>query len=328
MSQATDFLSREEIAQLTRPSDARGALSVFVTWGLVAGALALVARWPSVPTVALALVLVGGRQLGLAILMHEASHRSLFRTRWLNDAVGTWLCAAPMWLHLDLYREHHLKHHSFTNSDADPDLGLVAPFPVSRASLARKLLRDVLGVTGLRRVLGLTLMDLGYLTYTASVGARRTGEGRSAAQVLKHGVTRLGPMLLTNAALFGAVWLAGAPWLYAVWLGAYLTTFSLFLRVRSLAEHACTARNADMLANTRTTRAHLLARLTVAPHHVNFHLEHHLLMTVPHYRLPALHRVLEAKGVLARATTAPGYLEVLRRVSSPASGEVQPTASA
>lgn len=323
MSQATDFLSRDEIAQLTRPSDARGALSVFVTWGLIAGSLALAARWPGVWTVALALVLIGGRQLGLAILMHEASHRSLFRTRWLNDVVGKWLCAAPMWLHLDLYREHHLRHHSFTNSDADPDLGLVAPFPVSRASLARKLLRDVFGVTGLKRVVGLTLMDLGYLTYTASVGARRTGSERSLGQVLKHGVARLGPVLLTNAIFFGVLWLAGAPWLFAVWVGAYLTTFSLFLRVRSLAEHACTSRTGDMLANTRTTRANVLARLTVAPHHVNLHLEHHLLMTVPHYRLTELHRLLEQKGVLARATTAHGYFDVLRLVSS-----VPPSASA
>jgi hypothetical protein len=27
--------------------------------------------------------------------MHEAAHRALFRTPWLNENVGTWLCAAP-----------------------------------------------------------------------------------------------------------------------------------------------------------------------------------------------------------------------------------------
>jgi fatty acid desaturase len=69
---------------------------------------------------------------------------------------------------------------------------------------------------------------------------------------------------------------------------------------------------------TRTTRAGLLARVTVAPHHVNHHLEHHLLMTVPHYRLPALHALLRARGVLPEASLAGSYGEVIRAVTTPA----------
>jgi fatty acid desaturase len=65
--------------------------------------------------------------------------------------------------------------------------------------------------------------------------------------------------------------------------------------------------------NTRTTLANPLARLTVAPHHVNFHLEHHLLPKVPHYRLRAFHELLEARGAYADATMANGYASVLRQ---------------
>ncbi|MBI3198302.1 MAG: fatty acid desaturase [Rhodospirillales bacterium] len=39
--------------------------------------------------------------------------------------------------------------------------------------------------------------------------------------------------------------------------------------------------------NTRTTYAGPLARLFLAPYPVNFHLEHHLFMFVPCWRLPA-----------------------------------------
>jgi fatty acid desaturase len=92
---------------------------------------------------------------------------------------------------------------------------------------------------------------------------------------------------------------------------AYLTTFTLFLRLRSLAEHACMERTDDPLRNTRTTRANLLARATVAPLHVNYHLEHHLLPTVPWFRLPALARRLA--GQVPPPT--PGYVDVLRAVS-------------
>jgi fatty acid desaturase len=90
------------------------------------------------------------------------------------------------------------------------------------------------------------------------------------------------------------------------------------MRIRSIAEHAVIDDPADPLGNTRTTRANLLERLLLAPNRVNFHLEHHLLMTVPHYKLARLHRVLKERGVLAGACVASGYLEVLRRAASAA----------
>ena len=45
----------------------------------------------------------------------------------------------------------------------------------------------------------------------------------------------------------------------------------------------------------------MLGRALLFPHHVNYHLEHHLYPAVPHYRLPALHRLLAAKGALEGA---------------------------
>ena len=84
--------------------------------------------------------------------------------------------------------------------------------------------------------------------------------------------------------------------------------------MRSIAEHACTSTSDNPFLNTRTTRANLLARMTVAPHGVNYHLEHHLLPTVPHHQLPALHRLLHARGGGRIQAPAAHYREVLRRV--------------
>ncbi len=42
----------------------------------------------------------------------------------------------------------------------------------------------------------------------------------------------------------------------------------------------------------------MLGRALLFPHHVNYHLEHHLYPAVPHYHLPRLHRLLAAKGAL------------------------------
>lgn len=311
---AATWLSPEEIATFTTASDVRGALSVLTTWGLIAGAFALLAAFPTNPFAwAATLILLGGRHLALAILMHECSHQSLFRTRWLNDVVGKWLCAAPVWQRLGDYRVHHAKHHSRTSLEDDPDLGLADAFPTTRASLARKFLRDLTGVAFVRRVLGLLAMDAGLITYTASTSAKKIEPRPPLRTMLANLARHLGPVLLTNLTLWALLAATGNGWLYGVWVLAWATTFSVFVRIRSIAEHGMTKTSTDALLNTRTTLANPLARLTVAPHHVNFHLEHHLLPKVPHYRLRAFHALLESRGAYADATMATGYASVLRQ---------------
>jgi len=310
----TEVLRRDEIRALLVLSDIAGIRSLARTWGLIALAFAGAALWPHPIVWAVAIVVVGGRQLALAVLVHECAHRSLFRTRWLNDVAGRWLCGAPIWADLGRYRIHHLAHHRNTNTDADPDIGLVLPFPTSLAGVRRKLQRDLLGWAGLRRAFGLFLMDLGLLTYTASTGARRCPFDPHRA--LRGFIVYTGPVLLTNGATLAVLWAFGHAWLYALWVFAWLTTYGAFLRIRAWAEHACTARVEDPFHNTRTTRAGLLARLTCAPHQVNYHLEHHLLMTVPHYRLPAMHALLRARGVFGPHNYANGYFNIIRTIAS------------
>jgi fatty acid desaturase len=73
---------------------------------------------------------------------------------------------------------------------------------------------------------------------------------------------------------------------------------------------------ADPLRNTRTTLARWWERIFLAPNRVNYHLEHHLLMTVPHTNLPKLHRMLADRGLLDGALVTKGYAAVLRRAAS------------
>jgi fatty acid desaturase len=228
-----------------------------------------------------------------------------------------WLCAYPAGNDMTRYREHHLRHHAYTQTEKDPDLCLSEPFPVTKNSLARKFLRDLIGITGVKRVMGIILIDLGFYTYTISAGAQKIDQtGRKFSDILKLAVKNWHGVILTNAIFVGILWLTGHVELYLLWILSYLTTYSVFLRVRSMAEHAATPDVEDPLNNTRTTVANILARVTVAPHHVNYHLEHHLLMTVPHYRLPRMHRLIKARGIFESACLAPGYLNVLKVMAS------------
>jgi fatty acid desaturase len=311
-----DILSIEEIRALTRRSNAAGWWAVGSTWAIIAGTFALVAYFPNPFVFALAVVVLGGRQLALAILMHEASHRTLFESRVLNDVVADWLCARPIGNDVARYKRHHLRHHAHTGTAEDPDLGLAAPFPTSRRSLARKFARDLLGPTGLKRVIGQWMIDCEAIEYTVSTEVKPIPRGdRTRMDYVRAGLRNGGGYLLTNVVMIAILAATGHVLVYSAWLVASLTTFNLFIRIRSLAEHACTEQSADSFRNTRTTRAGFLARLTVAPIRVNYHLEHHLLVAIPYFRLPAAHALLRARGA---AGPAPSYLSVLREVSAAA----------
>lgn len=309
-TRAADVLGREEIRALTRSSDVAGACAVVGTWAMIAGTFVALARWPHPLVFVVAVVVLGGRQLALAVMMHEAAHGTLFRTRFLNEVVADVVCARPVGADVARYRKHHLGHHAHTGTERDPDLGLASAFPVTRASMARKLARDLSGISGLRRLLAMLAMDAELLSYSVGGDARRR-PWRGLSAHLRALVRNGSGALLANLALLLALTLAGHPWLYLAWGVANLTTYGLFLRVRSIAEHACMERTADPMRNTRTTRANVLARLTVAPLNVSHHLEHHLLPTVPYFRLPALGRALAERGAMPSASTAPGYLAVL-----------------
>jgi fatty acid desaturase len=311
-----DVFAPDEIRALTRRSDAAGFWAIGSTWAAIGFTFAALARFPHPITYAVAVVVLGGRQLALAILMHEAAHRTLFKRRVMNDVLADWSCARPMMNDLAAYRRHHLQHHAHTNDALDPDIGLVLPFPTSRASIARKFARDLLGATGIKRALGQLLMSFEVLEYTvANDTQRRPREGRRVSDYVRAGVKNTAGFVVTNLAIAGVLAASGHLWVYSAWVVANLTTFNLFLRIRSLAEHACTERSSDPLYNTRTTRAGMLARLTVAPLRVNYHLEHHLITAVPYFRLPTLHRLLRERGIVA---APPGYAEVIALVSGSA----------
>ncbi len=309
-----DIFSAAEIEQLTRKSDLAGLWVLVRTWGVSALGFAVLIHWPHPLVWGLVVVLLGGQQLCCAIATHEAAHRSLFRARWLNQYVIDWLCARPVWLDVERYRTHHMRHHSHTGTDKDPDLTLVDMYPTDVAGMARRMLRDLLGLTALKRVVGLFLMDIGAMHYTVSgdVSWRPRSE-RSVRGYVANGVRYLGPMLLSNLMLLGVLWACGAAWAYWAWLLAYMTTFSVFLRIRAMAEHACLPGGANMFDNTRTTRAGWLARCCVAPLNVNFHREHHLMASVPYHRLPQMHRMLRERGL---TDAPPSYWDVVRQAMS------------
>lgn len=306
------MLTPEERKQLLTIDPVRSWWMVASNWLLVLAAMALVAWMPNPITILLALFVIAARQLGMAVVMHEAAHRTLFRNRQLNDWVGNWLAAYPVWAEVAPYRAYHLTHHARTGTDQDPDLGLAAPFPITRASFRRKVWRDLSGQTGWKQAKAVFRRDVGW----ARAGRNQRSLGMNEGEQPDVGWHKLIPIATTNGILLGLLTLAGHPALYLLWVVSWLTTYRLVTRLRSIAEHGMVPDRLDPLRNTRTTLASWWERLLVAPNRVNFHLEHHLLMTVPHHNLPRLHRLLRARGALDETCLTPGYVEVVRLATS------------
>lgn len=342
-----DIFTRDEWTALTRVSRWRGLAMVLHGWALALGVAAGTAwlwtagfagSWAlALLATPLALAIIGGRQLGLSILMHEAAHGALHPNRRVNNLVGQWLCGDASGSDLTAYRAYHLTHHKYTQQAEDPDLPLSAPFPTSAASMRRKVIRDLTGQTFVKQRgyqfakawQGCKAMVAGgsggpgpkrsHSAGTTFNASPRTGisapvESIDGAKVTAYTVARF---LLVQAALLLLALLTLGPAAgviaWGLWLAALASPFQLFLRIRNIAEHACTPTGqGDPFTHARTTYAGFWERLTLAPYYVNYHAEHHLFMGLPAYHLPRAHALLLAKGYGARMTIAPSYAEVLR----------------
>ena len=170
--QISDYLSREDIARFTVKSDWHAWRLVLTEWVAIVAIFAVVGRYPNVITIPLALILLGGRQMGLSVLMHEAGHRTLFTSARLNDVIGQWFCALPVFNDMPSYARGHLEHHRKAGTHDDPDLPNYQAYPVSRDSFKRKVKRDLTGQTGYKLLSFIARGASGALSRERSTSAR------------------------------------------------------------------------------------------------------------------------------------------------------------
>ena len=297
----TDVLTPAELEGLKARSDLRAGWIVFCQWAMVIGIFAVVATWTNAFTVVLGTILLGGRQLGFFVLEHECGHRVLFNSPRLNDFCAQWVVGAPGFANTRAYMREHLVHHRAAGTAEDPDLANYRDYPITRERLRRKLKRDITGQTGWRNL-------------------KRIGRGITHLSAL-NAENRLCMVrgLVVNLLMFGALVATGNGALYLMWVAALWFVFPLVTRIRQIGEHAAVPElnHADPRKNTRTIYDALIWRLLICPHGVNYHLEHHLLASVPIYRLPKMHELLRAKGYYEGIDFPRGYLDLLRKVTVP-----------
>ncbi len=295
----TQYLSNDEVRHFSSKSDWLAWRTFLVTWVGLLAVFWMVDTWTNPFTILLALLLLPGRQLGLAVITHECGHTTFFKTKALNQTVGLYLAANVVFTDMHNYARGHSNHHRLAGTHEDPDLPNYQAYPVERASFRRKVKRDLTGQTGYKLMRSVLLHALQVLDKNPEVRAK---------------AWPFAQQLLINA-IFALVlgWLF-SPWIYLLWIASYMTTYMLIVRIRQVAEHAAVPDlyDGDPRNNTRTTIPRWWERMIFAPNYVNYHLEHHFLASAPCYRLKALHEILKQRSAYTDTPIFQGYGAVLR----------------
>lgn len=218
---------------------------------------------------------IGARQHALGIIGHDVVHFRLFENKKLNDFFGNILCLMPLFITVEGYRREHLSHHRYVDTEYDIDLLRTKNypqyiFPQSKWQFNLNIIKHLLGFYTLRDFYNLLI---------------------KCKFILDVSKTTIFTMVCYYAGLLSIVYFFEL-WLFYVmyWVVPSCTMLVACLYWRLIGEHYHVKK--DALFNTRNIYTNWWENLLIAPHHVNYHLDHHLFPSVPFYYLPKLHHSL------------------------------------
>jgi beta-carotene hydroxylase len=215
----------------------------------------------------------------IAWIGHEgAAHFSLFRNKLASLLVGMFVASTiPSYMELG-FAVSHRNHHRFTNQASDPDCQVFGHFKHLWAKLLRARLHADLVYT----------KNILLMAFNQPVPYKYVYPYRGGA------LTALAWINIAFATLWIGLYIVIAridPPTVIVSVALPVTLMILISSLQPYLEHAGTKVGLGCDARSRT--APLLTLLYAGN---NYHLEHHLYPSVPCYRLPAVHQLLQEKG--------------------------------
>lgn len=306
----------EDLRDLSRPSGLRTIFAISIDWLLICANFALLIYFPSPWLWIFCYWFAARQQLALAILMHDGSHRRMFKSARWNDLVCQFFCGAPLYFSMYSYQKLHLKHHRNPLAADDPDISLIGGYPIAKASLIRKLARDAFGISYFKFIRYFIHMarrpqakeqKSDELSFNLELKAQASGNRLPFWLVVAS-------ILLMNFIMWFVLFMLGHGWLYLFfWMLPAVSALQVLLRIRGIAEHAGYQPSPDQRTNARTV-INPIQTYIFAPHNVAYHIEHHIYPAVPFFNLPKLHRLMVLDGQIPEQNIFRGYGAVLREL--------------
>jgi fatty acid desaturase len=270
------------------------AFALVQTVGLIIGTHLVVERTGWWPLYIVTFFLMGRGHACLSILGHESAHKLLFANQRVNDVVGVIFCNALGFTSQGAYRRSHFAHHRDPMGPNEPDRVLYLDYPVTKATLTRRLRRDATGESGYKIV-------------------------KSLARALRKEVSRKSVLqiLAVQAVLAALLGVTVAWWAWALlWFAPWMTVWRVINRLRAIAEHGGMISSDDDRLTTHHVRQSWSARFWMVPYNTGWHLAHHADMGVPWRNLPRLHRELVQAGHIVSDLEYPNYRALWRALAS------------
>ncbi len=270
------LLDKKERKRLTRRNDVNGLIHLAGHLGAIAaGGAAVYVSMGSVLVVP-ALFAHGVLLACLFAPMHECSHGTAFRTRWLNETVY-WLVSLiyisqPTW-----YRYRHAVHHTYTQIQGK-DPSMVLPSPTTWRHYFEQLLGwrfwTTFPVVITKHALGkMRPQDSWYVP--KSDLPRIYGEARFMLAFYAA---------IAMGAVYMGTWAPLVYWILPRMMGEPLQ------RSWRIAEHKGCEESPDVRVNTRSTKAGAIMRALCW--NMPYHAEHHVCPQVPFFALPELNKLI------------------------------------
>ncbi len=273
LARQREIISRKELKPFTKRSDLPGLLYFggLLTCIAGTGVLVYLARdsgwlWPA--------MLLHGVLLGhLFAPLHETSHGTAFKTRWLNEAV-LWFCGlVTIWTPI-YFRYDHAGHHTYAQiKGKDPEFVLPSP-------------RTLLGYIYYVSAVHLWVKNFGWL-FRHALGRmhpfnRQFVPDSELPRIYREARIMLAIYIgLLVFSLVVGTWAIAIYWFIPTLIGVPVA------RMLRVADHTGCAEETDLRRYARTVKTDPITRFFCW--NMSYHCEHHLAPSVPFHQLRRLH---------------------------------------
>lgn len=275
-----EIVDRKTLKPFTKRRDLPGlvhffGLIAFITASGCIVYMALDAGWLIWP----AMMLHGIMLSHLFAPLHETSHGTAFRTRWINESV-LWFCGiVTIWPPI-YFRYDHAGHHTYAQVPGkDPELVLPAP---------RSLIDYIYYVSGVH----LWIKNFGWL-FRHALGYMHPFNRQFVPDEELHRIyfeARLmlgiyASLLITS--IYFQTWMVAIFWLIPTVIGVPVA------RMLRVADHTGCDEEPNLVTYARSVTTDRLTRFF--SWNMSYHCEHHLAPSVPFHQLKGLHEAVGHK---------------------------------
>ena len=293
-------IDRKDLKRFAKKADLPGLVN-FV------GHIGLLALFGWLVTLSWATIWVIPSFLAYSIIMaflfapvHECSHGTPFRTRWLNETIYWVVCLIYM-VPPTFFRYAHATHHTYTQiRGKDPDM-------LPQDMNYMKYVIYVLGYQfWWRNLCWFFMHPFGFIAPKQRYYLPQSEIPRAVKEAR---IIMLTYGFVLAASIFFQSWFALFYWVLPRLVG------EPFMRWVRVAEHGECEESGDLSKNTRTT-------LTSKPIYFLFwnmpyHAEHHIAPMVPFFRLPEMHQTVKNKLRPTGESYPKVHGEVIKAISQP-----------